>query len=248
MTLDSALLFAFLFIFVRVGAAFLSSPLLGGQTPVSIRVGFAAVTALALTPALRPYIQAPTQTYELVTALLHEVAVGLLMGLTLQFLMQSAQMAGSFMDMQMGLGSGQVMNPMLGQPVSILAQFKYLLAIIVLVSMNGHHILFRALAESYQFDSPLSLTGMKGGVLDFFGKTCILALQMSAPVAAVSIIVDAATGFVNKAVPQMQAFLVSLPAKIALGMVALALGLPVTVAAVQSGVEHSYEFMTKIIR
>ena len=73
------------------------------------------------------------------------------------------------------------------------------------------------------------------------GQTTLLSLQIAAPVAAVSIIIDLAAGIVNKAVPQTQPFLLSLPAKLATGIVMLAIGLPALVIAVQNG--HDFTFM-----
>jgi len=65
----------------------------------------------------------------------------------------------------------------------------------------------------------------------------LLALQMAAPVLGVSMVLDAALGMINKAVPQMQVIQVGMPAKIIIGMVALSVGLPAVVAGVNTGVE-----------
>jgi flagellar biosynthesis protein FliR len=63
----------------------------------------------------------------------------------------------------------------------------------------------------------------------------------------VCFVVDAAIGIVNKAVPQMPAFLVGLPAKMAMGLLALALSLPTLVSAVQSGVRSAFEILYRML-
>jgi flagellar biosynthesis protein FliR len=75
----------------------------------------------------------------------------------------------------------------------------------------------------------------------------LLAVQISAPVAAVSFIVDAASGVINKSIPQMPVFMVTMGAKASLGVVALALGLPLLTVATQSGIEHTMLHLYKIL-
>jgi len=58
--------------------------------------------------------------------------------------------------------------------------------------------------------------------------------------------VDAALGLIAKAVPQMQAFQVGIPAKVAMGIAALSLSLPPLVAAVTTGCEQATTLVHKI--
>ena len=64
----------------------------------------------------------------------------------------------------------------------------------------------------------------------------------------VSLIVDAALGIINKAVPQMQIIQVGMPAKIVIGMLALGIGLPAMVAGVNTGVEFGLTILMRVIR
>ncbi len=222
----------------------LSSPLFGGATPLFVRLGMSSVLSLALIPILQPYIgPAPVELYLLAAAVVHEVLSGLLIGTMLQILLLAAQMAGSFLDLQVGLGAAHLFNPMLNAPTTLLSQFKFMLALVLLLLTNGHHLMFQAFVQTYGNGAGLgvaSLPGVRMELVSFIGQMCMLSLQIAAPVAAVSVVVDAATGIVNKAVPQMQAYVVALPAKIIMGILALALGLPLMVTAVQSGVEHTF--------
>lgn len=246
MTLDAGLIWAFGAVFVRCGAMLLSSPIFGGSTPVQVRVGLTTMVACALTPVLRPYIGAPpANLYEVVCGLGYEALIGLLIGSCLQALLMGAQMAGAILDIEVGLGTIQIFNPQTQTPVSLFAQFKFLLALVLLLIMNGHHMMFRAFVSSYQF-SPLSATDMPHlhyGIVTLIGTISLLALQIAAPVAGVCVVVDAAAGIVNKSVPQMQAFIVTIPAKIMLGIVAMSLSLPILATAVQSGVERTFEIV-----
>ncbi|MBX7131192.1 MAG: flagellar biosynthetic protein FliR [Fimbriimonadaceae bacterium] len=251
MKLDAALVWAFALVFVRCGAMLLSSPIFGGSTPAQVRVGLTTMVALALTPVLRPYLgEVPPHLYGMASAVAYEALIGLLIGSCLQMLMMGAQMAGALLDIQIGLGTIQIFNPLTQTPVSLFAQFKFLLALVLLLLMNGHHLMFQAFVASYQY-APLTasdLPHVQQGLLNLVGSICLLALQIAAPVAGVCVVVDAAAGIVNKSVPQMQAFMVTMPAKIMLGIVAMSLTLPAMTTAVQSGVEHTFRVVEGMLK
>ena len=75
---------------------------------------------------------------------------------------------------------------------------------------------------------------------------CLLAIQIAAPVTAVSLIIDAGLGLIAKAVPQTQAFQVGIPAKVAMGIAALSLSLPPLVAGVQTGCQDAFALVHHI--
>lgn len=240
MSFDAYLLMTGLLVFCRASAALLSSPILGAGIPVMVRVGFSAIFTIAVCPYVDPlHGRMPQDVGEIAGMVLHEATWGLLLGMCVQALVLAAQMAGSFLDLQIGIGSSQILNPVSGVPVSVIAQFKYLLAVALLFLLNGHHLIIQAIVQSYHTQvAPIDSHDMQKTLLPFLGRLALLSLQIAAPAAAVTVIVDAGAGIVNKAVPQMQAYLVSMPAKIAAGLGALALGMPALVVAMQIGLEQ----------
>jgi flagellar biosynthetic protein FliR len=245
MHLDAALMYSFVVVFVRCSAMLLVSPMFGAQnSPVQIRIFTTLAIAGALTLALKPSIgPPPVEMYALAAAILKEILAGLLIGIFMSLVLQAAQMAGAIIDMQMGLGMSQAMNPLTGVPVTVISQFKFMLALVLFLSMDAHHQMIIAFARSYQTMPALSyesIPAIKTGIGTLMGQLSLLALQIAAPVMAVSLIVDAGLGIVNKAVPQMQAMLVGLPAKVIMGMLALSLGLPAMTSAVSTGVGAAF--------
>lgn len=239
--MNEALLYSFLLVFTRCGAMLLASPMFGAQnTPLPVRIFTTLSIAAALTCALNPAAgHLPKDMYFLLGSVFKEALTGLLMGMFMSLVLQAAQMAGSIIDLQMGLSMSQTLNPLTGVPVTVLSQFKYMLSLVVFLSLDGHHLMIIAFARSYDSMPPISydtIPALKAGMGSFIGKLCLLALQMSAPVLAVSLIVDAGLGIVSKAVPQVQAMLVGLPAKVILGMLALSIGLPALTGSVSSGI------------
>jgi len=242
---DSALLYAFLLIFVRCSAMLLSSPMFGAQnSPIQVRIFTTLAIAGALTCTLKPTIgPVPAQMYMFAASILKEALAGLLIGTFMSFVLYAAQMAGAIIDMDMGLSLSQEFSPLTGVSVTVVSQFKYMLALVIFLTMNCHHQMIIAFARSYETMPALgynSLPAVRTSIVAMVSSLSLLALQMAAPVIAVSLIVDAGLGIVNKAVPQIQAMLVGLPAKMILGIFALTIGLPAMTSAVSTGVHAAF--------
>lgn len=252
MIASEGFVYAFLMVFARCGALLFSAPLFGSRNvPALTRVGLAGLLALSLAPMLEQEIGAlPTELGGFVLRMGNEVVAGLLLGTCIQLFVQCLQMAGAFLDLQIGFGAAQLLNPATGAPVSILAQFKYLLALVLLLCANGHLLMIQAFVSSFQVAFTMtaaSLPELLGECVRYVGSLSVLALQIAAPVTAVCFVVDLALGIVSKAVPQMQVFLVGMPAKVLMGMVAMAVALPVLVVTTQVGIERAFEWAARLL-
>lgn len=243
MNLDAGTFYAFFLVFVRCSGFCLAAPMFGSMViPVRIRVCIAGALAFALTFFVRKFVgDVPQDLISMGLAIGNEAVSGLVIGALFGLIMQAATIAGAFADLQLGLSMGQALNPIAGVPVSVIGQFKTMLCLVVFLAADGHHMMLGSLVESYNAMPTLN-AGMMGDLqataLDLFTKLSLLSLQIAMPVIAVSLIVDAGMALVNKAVPQMQIFVVGMPLKSGLGMIALAVSLPAMTAAVQSGLEQ----------
>ena len=124
MSLDATFLVAFFSAFCRCSAMVMSSPLFGTNVPVKVRVLFCLVVSMALTPVLREHVTAVPQNL-LGLALLtgKDVVVGLTIGGMIQLLLSGFQMAGAFLDIEIGIGAAQIFSPIFGGSSSPLSQF-----------------------------------------------------------------------------------------------------------------------------
>lgn len=250
MNLDSGLIIAFASAFARCSAMLLASPIFGGTVPVKVRILFSVVISFAMVPVVREHHTAiPQDVLQLAMLLGKDVVIGLIIGGMVQFLLAGFQMAGAFLDIQVGIGSAQIFNPMTGSTSSPIGQLKFMLGLVILLITNGHHFMFRAFVKSYDLSGPgLDTIGvMQENLVAFMGFVSLMALQIAAPVAAVAVVIDAAAGLVNKAVPQTQPFLLALPAKLGMGLVVLSVGLPALVVATQTGVDYTFTTMSKML-
>lgn len=248
---DLDALFGLFMVFVRCSSAFMSSPFFGAKnTPVNVRILTSLAVSFAISMVVKADIgQTPPHLGAFLMVIANEVASGLLIGMILQLVIQIAMIAGSFLDMQIGLGMSQTMNPLLGIPVTIIGQFKVMLATMIFLSMDGHHMVIRAVVQSYKVAPTLTISDaglLQSGVTHLLGNFMLLSIQVAVPVLGVSIIIDAALGLMSKALPQLQPIQIGAPAKLALGMASVSLCLPALVAATQSGVGQSMDLIGRV--
>ena len=250
MTLDAAFLISFFAVFIRCTAMLLSSPLYGAVVPVQVRVFGGAVISLAVLPIVGGHIgPVPENIVDLIFLAGREAILGVTIGLCLQFMTAAIQIAGSFLDYQLGIGSAQLFNPNMNGSATPIGQFKLWLSLVLIFVLDAHHLMFQAFVKSF------ALPGFFGGdpgyfvaqVSALFGQLMMLSIQIAAPVVAVTVIIDVAAGIINKAVPQTQPFLLALPAKLALGMIALSVGLPSVAAGVNAGVRITFDHMGRLL-
>lgn len=201
--------------------------------------------SMSLTLLVKPSIgPVPSNIADLVLKVAHEALAGVLIGSLFTLILQATQMAGSILDLQLGLSMSQVLNPVSGVSVTVLSQFKFMLSTVIFLASDAHHTMFLALVKSYTYAAPgtsINFMATQEVVVQLIGHFSLLALQIAAPVFAVSLIVDAGLGLISKAVPQMQVYVVGTPAKTLAGLSLLSLVLPALMVAIRNGVYHVIE-------
>jgi flagellar biosynthetic protein FliR len=150
----------------------------------------------------------------------------------------------------MGIGLTQLVDPHEGGHTSLLPALLDLVAALVFLSVNGHHVLIKALAASYQsfpvakdpfvadgsektqtpdntgaYKKPIALR-LTQGVIETAGGIFSIALRVSGPVVMGLLLSDVILGVMSRAVPQLNLFAVIRPVQFGFGMLLLVLSLP----------------------
>ena len=134
-----------LLITLRITGFMVAAPITGSRYIPGLIKG---TVSLLLGYILWPVVQAgpvPATLGGVVGAAVSEVAVGLLLGFCGNIIMAAIETAGYLVDMKIGFGMANVVNPHFGQASPILGIFKYLLVMLIFLGIDGHHILVRAL-------------------------------------------------------------------------------------------------------
>jgi len=222
----------FALVFLRVTGVFVTAPVLGGRfLPVQARVALSAGIAYLLSQVVNDgsTISGPI---ELVLAGTREVVTGMALGFMVMLIFAAVQLAGQIIDMEMGLGLASVMDPMLQGRVPLLGSFYYMIALVLFITVDGHHMLLMALARSYEvapiggFLVPLETARtMVYAAREMWRLAGLIAL----PVLGAVFLTTVGLGVVSRAVPQMNMFIMGLPVKMLSGSVIALLSLPVVI-------------------
>ncbi|WP_053360825.1 flagellar biosynthetic protein FliR [Bacillus sp. FJAT-27251] len=230
----------FLLVFVRITSFFLIAPLFSMRgVPSQYKIGLAFFIALfAFSPGLEqePIMMDGSYLFLIVK----EVFVGLAIGFIAAMLLYAVQVAGAFIDFQMGFALANVMDPQTGAQVPIMGHFKYMLALLFLLAADGHHLLLDGVMRSFVL-IPLETVSfsLENGeiallVSTMFLQMFLIAMQMALPVVGALFLVDVALGILAKTVPQLNIFAVGFPVKILAGFMMLILAMPFFFYVLQS--------------
>jgi flagellar biosynthetic protein FliR len=187
-----------------------------------------------------------------VLTILTEVLTGIALALVIQFFFASVQLAGQMIDTQMGFGIMNVVDPLSGTQSPILGNFKFVLAILVFLQVNGHHYFIKALFESYEvipigqcvFLSPHFIESY----LHYFGDIFIIGCKLSMPIVGTLLVTDFVMGIMARTVPQMNIFMVGMPIKILIGFFVLLVTIPVYVYLLDISFENVIKQIYNLLR
>jgi flagellar biosynthesis protein FliR len=244
---------AFLLVFCRVTSFFIVAPIFSTRTfPTMIKLGLAFFVSLIvfLTIGFDTKVTADA-TY--ILAIIREIFAGLIIGYTSYLFFTVVQTSGALMDMQMGFGIANIVDPITGVSAPILGNLKYMLMILVFMSINGHHYLLMAIMDSYKWlplDNKLFQVYYGGHVTEFltrtFADTFLLALQISAPIVVAMFLTDFGLALLARTAPQYNVFVIGIPIKILIGLSMLILLLPGFSALFQIVFDHMFQALEKL--
>ena len=218
-------------ILARLGAILMLIPAIGETfVPARIRLALALVMTLALYPVLSQGAPAiPAGAGDLAGAIIREALIGLMIGGILRMFMMVLAVTGEIVSIQTTLSFAQTANPGQATPSTTLATFLGLLALVLILDSNLHHMFLSAIVRSYSlfpFHKAAPTADAAQLAVQTVGRAFALGLQLSAPVLVFAFIFNIATGLVGRVMPQFQVFFVASPLLVltALSIFALSLG------------------------
>jgi flagellar biosynthetic protein FliR len=219
---------AVLLLSTRVAAALLFTPVLyAAAMPALVRV--LLVVALSCALAL-PFAHAagatPADWMALAAAGVREATLGATLGLGVLVAFAGFALAGRLLDVQVGFGMAQVLDPLTRSRVPVLSSLFAVLAAVFFFLVDGHHALLRGLAYSIERFPPgqgAAFTTAGDAIAREVAALFGLGFALAAPVILALLLVEFALGVLARTLPQMNVLLLGLPVKIVAGLLALSL-------------------------
>lgn len=220
-------LMLFLYITARMSGFVLFNPILGRRTvPGIFRSGFIlALSVFAISQADRN-ITIPANLPQLVIELLLELALGLLLGMVVNFFFYIPQLAGSTIDMQMGMTMNQIYDPGSQANMSATGVLLNLLMTLLFLVGNGHHTMLRIFLTSNSivpFGRAALGEPVLSAMLEIFIECTLLGIKMCMPILAAELVAQMGMGILMKVIPQINVFSINIELKVIIGLALLIL-------------------------
>lgn len=215
------------------------APIFSHKTfPIQIKFGFALLISILIFPfANSESFASPEGLWQLLGVGVTEFLLGALIGFMFYLLFVSVQFAGGIIGFQVGFAIVNVIDPTTSQNISIIGQFQFLLATLLFLLMNGHHMILSGMVDSFRL-VPLGTVKLQfAGVEEMARLTAgvfILAVKIASPVMLALLLTDTSLGIIARTVPQMNIFIVGFPLKIGIGLFVVGLTIPVFAHVFQS--------------
>lgn len=232
-TFGAANIEVFFLVFMRMSGAVLFNPLLGrSNVPVVFRGAFSLLLALLVCPTLGGATAEIPNIVSLVTQSVLELSVGFGLGVIVAVLFSVVLLSGEMIDAQMGLAMSSFYDPHNGVAMPILGSFFNALMVLTFFASNAHLTLLTLVSDSFAAIPPGAVmpTARSFTFVVMLGRDYLeLGLRMAIPVLAVEMITIVAMGMLMRAVPQINVFSVSIQMQAIMGILVVAIAVPVIV-------------------
>lgn len=212
--------------FLRIGGLMALFPVF--SAPVvspRLRVALAAMVAFFLAPAMPELTTAGWRMTDLILVTFQEILVGLLLGFVCRMLFFALEIAGSIITSEIGLSLPPSFNPLTSSQATIPGVLLNYLATVIWLCLDMHHWLLVGIQRTYAL-VPVAQAHLSEmlvrGVMSWMGWLFLAALQIAAPVLALSFILSLVFSVLGRAVPQMNVFSGSFAIRILAGLMLFA--------------------------
>lgn len=219
----------FILVLSRISGMFLAAPFFSRAVgPRRIKTALLLGITIVVFPLISPWSQEGEANVPfMIGAATVEVMLGAVFGMLVHWVLVSVQVAGGLIGFQMGLSMAMVMDPTSGLQEGVLSNLLYLVALILFLNINGHHMLIEGVVRSFQTmplggGLPPGETILQSGVAALL-QLFKLALLISAPIIAATKLLYLGMGLINRASPQIQVFFLAMPVAQMIGFTILGL-------------------------
>lgn len=214
-------------IFIRTSSIFISAPFFGqALIPLPVRI----ILSLGISYCLSGVVPVTAGPFDslgtLASAVLAQVGAGLILGFVAQIVFAGIQVAGQVVGTQAGFSLINIIDPQTAVENPLIAVYLNSLALTLFLALDGHHILLRALAQSFAMNAATFQSSAPSFWLSLVhqtGRLFVIALQVVAPLFGLMIITDALLGLAGKIAPQIPILIIGFPLKLLMGIMGLSL-------------------------
>jgi flagellar biosynthetic protein FliR len=216
--------------FLRVLAVFTAAPVFSSRAfPLRAKIALAFFVAVAAQASLP---QGPTVGFNDPQApgvVLQQIGVGLAIGFTVRVVFAAMELAGEVVAFQMGLNFAAFFDPAMNTQSSAVARFFGQMTALLFVVMNGHLMVLMATVKSFQafpVDQNFLQALARMKLYTIGAELFASGLWIALPMIGMLMFVNLALGIISRVAPQINIFAVGFPITLVVGLVGIAVTLP----------------------
>jgi flagellar biosynthetic protein FliR len=230
----------FALMLIRISSCIAVMPIFGiKHVPAQVKVLLALLLTFVLFPVLIRGSVVPAVSWreDIILLVMREAFLGLFMGFLTRMIFIAVEVTGQLLGFSMGFSAAQLVNPASGEASTVMEQFETVLATLLFLSINGHHMLLEAIYRSFDLAPLARLSVHPQGMLSLSSlvhQVFVIGLKLAAPMIAVILFLNIALGVVGRAVPQINVFVISFPINIMVGLFVFIVSIPMLLTVLQS--------------
>lgn len=213
-------------ILVRISAFVFVAPFFSMQNvPSQAKIGLSLAVTILIFQSVDQSAVGYTGMIGYALIVLREGITGLLIGLAANVCNSIILFAGNIIDMDIGLSMAQEFDPVMRAQVTITGNLYQYFILLLLVVTDMHHVLLRAVVDSYQVipvnGQVFNWGSLMNSMIKFMTDLFVIAFRIMLPIFASIMILNCILGIMAKVAPQMNMFAVGMQMKVLLGLTIL---------------------------
>lgn len=224
-------LFGFAMVLTRISAFFIVIPVFGwASIPVRIKISMTVLLAIffsMITPISVDVGQ--ISSAKAILLLANEATYGLALGLIATLIFAAVKFSGRIIERQMGMAMAEILDPLTSERAQPLGSFLEMIFIILFLSANGHHLFLLIISRSYETfpaGSIPTIPVLTQGIVSAGSTMLIYGLKLAVPILAAFLLLMVILAVLARMVPEMNILFISLPLRVGLGLLMVAVFLP----------------------
>ncbi len=213
-------------VFCRVGSALMLFPGFGeAYIPMRIKVLMALLISIVLSFPLGTKLGTlPVKLGDIFILIFFEVLIGIFLGTITRILINVMNIVGAVFATQTGLGAAMLFDPNQGTQGFIVGNFLGMLALLIIILTDTHHIFLMGVYQSYDifyFNQAIPLHEMSEMVAKTLADSFSVAVKMASPQIVIALIFFLGGGILSRLMPSIQIFFILAPLQILVGFYVL---------------------------
>lgn len=250
--INTAYFLALFLIFLRITSFFIITNVFFPKgTPMALKAIFSLIFSFALLGGINySSIEGITSNYYLIIYIFFEVTNGLILGLISNIAFGVLLMAGSLIDVHIGLSMLNTIDPNSETSTTITGNLLHYVALVIFFIINGHHMLIKSLIESFillPIGKGLFYGDTMMTMIEIIANYFVIGLKIAIPIVLIILLADVCMGLISRAVPQINVMILGMPVKMLIGIIAIVVSLPIIIKIFVSNISYLPDIFRKII-